>query len=57
VGLAEGTSWPRPGKLSALIVHSLGQNAKAKVTVESVPGAGLKVSIFFARANAEPDVA
>jgi len=57
VGLAEGTSWPRPGKLSALIVHSLGQNAKAKVTVDSVPGAGLKVSIFFARANAEPGVA
>jgi two-component sensor histidine kinase len=57
VGLAEGTSWPRPGKLSALIVHSLGQNAKAKVTVDSAPGAGLKVSIFFARANAEPDVA
>ncbi len=57
VGLAEGVSWPRPGKLSALIVHSLGQNAKAKVTVDSLPGAGLKVSIFFARANAEPDMA
>jgi len=57
IGLAEGTVWPRPGKLSALIVHSLSQNAKAKVTVHSVPGAGLKVSIFFARANAEPDAA
>lgn len=57
VGLADGTSWPRPGKLSALIVHSLGQNAKAKVTVDSAPGAGLKVTIFFARANAEPGVA
>lgn len=57
VGLAEGTIWPRPGKLSALIVHSLGQNAKARVTVDSVPGAGLKVSIFFARANAEPEMA
>ena len=57
VGLADGAVWPRPGKLSALIVHSLGQNAKARVTVESVPGAGLKVLIFFARANAEPDIA
>lgn len=57
VGLAEGTSWPRPGKLSALIVHSLGQNAKARVSVESAPGTGLKVSIFFARVNAEPDPA
>ncbi|WP_240230693.1 sensor histidine kinase [Devosia lacusdianchii] len=55
VGLAEGVNWPKPGKLSALIVHSLGQNAKAKVTVDSVPGAGVKVSIFFARANAEPE--
>src|SRR5215217_1565706 len=45
VGLAEGVTWPKPGKLSALIVHSLGQNAKAKVSVDSVPGAGLKVSI------------
>ena len=57
VGLAEDAIWPRPGKLSALIVHSLGQNAKAKVTVDSIPGAGFKVSIFFARANAEPEAA
>lgn len=57
IGLSEGAVWPKPGKLSALIVHSLGQNAKAKVTVDSIPGAGLKVSIFFARANAEPGVA
>jgi two-component sensor histidine kinase len=57
IGLREGAVWPKPGKLSALIVHSLGQNAKAKVAVDSVPGAGLKVSIFFARANAEPGVA
>ena len=56
VGLAEGASWPRPGKLSALIVHSLGQNAKAKVSVDSTPGAGVRVSIFFARANAGPEV-
>ncbi|HLV85008.1 MAG TPA: histidine kinase dimerization/phosphoacceptor domain -containing protein [Devosia sp.] len=57
VGLQDDAVWPRPGKLSALIVHSLGQNAKAKVTVESTPGAGLMVSIFFARANAEPEPA
>ncbi|MBU1334233.1 MAG: PAS domain-containing protein [Alphaproteobacteria bacterium] len=55
IGLAEGTNWPKPGKLSALIVHSLGQNAKARVTIDSTPGAGHTVSIFFARANAEPE--
>ncbi|MEO5805766.1 histidine kinase dimerization/phosphoacceptor domain -containing protein [Devosia sp.] len=54
VGLADGETWPKPGKLSALIVHSLGQNAKAEVQVNSAPGAGVRVTIFFARANAEP---
>ncbi len=54
VGLPEGMSWPLPGKLSALIVQSLKQNARAKVTVESAPGAGMRVAIFFARADAAP---
>ena len=53
VGMADGAIWPKPGKLSALIVHSLGQNAKAKVSVVSGPGKWLTVSIFFARADAQ----
>ena len=57
IGLGEGASWPKPGKLSALIVHSLRQNAKATVEVISLPGAGLKVTIFFARADAVPGAA
>ena len=57
VGLAEGVHWPKPGKLSALIVHSLQQNAHAKVDVTSAPGQGMKVSIFFARADAAPEPA
>ncbi|MET3923958.1 histidine kinase dimerization/phosphoacceptor domain -containing protein [Devosia sp. 2618] len=57
VGLSNGATWPKPGKLSALIVHSLEQNAKAKISVDSTPGDGVKVSILFARANAEPGVA
>ncbi len=37
VGLPEGISWPRHGKLSALIVQSLRDNAKANLKVESSP--------------------
>jgi two-component sensor histidine kinase len=54
IGLAEGVSWPRTGKLGALIVQSLRQNAKARIAVESAPGAGLRVTIFFARSDAAP---
>lgn len=52
VGLAADTVWPKPGKLSAMIVQSLRQNAKAKLEVESAAGEGMRVTIFFARADA-----
>jgi PAS domain S-box-containing protein len=55
IGLSEGMVWPRPGKLSALIVQSLEQNAHARVTVDPGPGTGVKVAIFFARADAAPE--
>ncbi|WP_298286077.1 histidine kinase dimerization/phosphoacceptor domain -containing protein [Novosphingobium sp.] len=51
VGLAEDAPWPRPGKLSALIVQSLRQNAKATLEVMSAPGEGARVTIFFALAD------
>jgi two-component sensor histidine kinase len=54
-GLAEGDVWPHRGKLGELIVRSLTQNAKAKVSVQSTPGQGVQVTIFFARSNATPD--
>lgn len=54
IGLDRGESWPRPGKLSALIVQSLRQNAGATFSVVSSPGAGMKVDILFARAAASP---
>ncbi len=38
-----------------LIVQSLRQNARATVEVESRPGKGMKVTVFFARADAAPD--
>jgi two-component sensor histidine kinase len=54
IGLDPSITWPRPGKLSALIVQSLRQNASAALTIDSTPGAGMKVQIFFARAAAAP---
>lgn len=52
VGLPEGISWPKPGKLSALIVRSLLQNAVARMDVKSVPGLGMQVEICFRCADA-----
>ena len=48
VGLPEGTVWPPPGKLSAMIVKSLAQNSGAKLDVSSAPGEGVNVTIEFA---------
>ena len=53
-GLEPDISWPPKGKLSALIVQSLRTNAKARVEVVSKPGEGLRATISFARADAEP---
>lgn len=55
VGLPAGTHWPTSGRLGALIVQSLRQNAGAKLKVESAPGNGLRVTIRFSRANAAPE--
>ena len=52
VGLPPETSWPKRGKLGALIVESLRQNAKAEIAVESTPGKGMRVTIKFKRAAA-----
>lgn len=54
-GLPVGSSWPEQGKLSAVIVQSLRQNAKAEIQVHSAPNEGLRVNIFFARKAAAPD--
>ncbi|HYW15424.1 MAG TPA: histidine kinase dimerization/phosphoacceptor domain -containing protein [Allosphingosinicella sp.] len=53
-GLADGETWPKPGKLGAMIVQSLRQNAKARLDVRSTPGEGVQVTIFFDRADAAP---
>jgi PAS domain S-box-containing protein len=54
VGLAAGQRWPVPGKMSALIVRSLADNAKARIESTSSPGQGVRVVIHFDRADAEP---
>lgn len=55
-GLAEGAEWPKAGKLGAIMVKSLRENAKAELSVASAPGDGVAVSIFFAREAAAPEV-
>jgi len=52
VGLPAGYSWPKPGKLSALIVRSLLQNASARMDVQSTPGQGMRVEIVFLSGDA-----
>jgi two-component sensor histidine kinase len=54
VGMAEGAVWPKPGRLGALIVDSLRENAKAQVSMETAPHKGVRVTIFFDRRDAAP---
>ena len=54
VGLPEGAMWPQPGRLSAIIVQSLKQNASAHISVVSTPGKGVAVTISFARPALTP---
>jgi PAS domain S-box-containing protein len=55
IGLPEGSGWPQHGKLGTLIVQSLRNNAGATIEVKSTPQHGVRVTIFFARANAAPE--
>ncbi len=48
VGLPAETKWPMPGKLSAIIVQTLRENAKkVVVNVETAPQKGTRVTIDF----------
>ena len=53
VGLPNGVTWPKHGKLGELMVRSLRQNAKADFEVESAPGTGTRSTIAFGRAAAQ----
>jgi len=52
IGMTEGNEWPERGKLGALIVRSLRENANADMVVEPNPGGGTRVTISFTRAAA-----
>jgi two-component sensor histidine kinase len=54
IGLPDGLTWPKPGKLGAVIAQSLRENARATLNVASTPGAGTEVTLFFAREAAAP---
>jgi PAS domain S-box-containing protein len=52
IGLPEGVTWPKRGKLGSAIVQSLRENAKASLEIESRPEQGLRVTIVFKRPDA-----
>jgi two-component sensor histidine kinase len=52
VGIPEGETWPKRGRLGALIAESLKQNANAQLEVASGPDTGTAVTITFSRASA-----
>ncbi len=47
VGLPEGETWPKRGRLGALIVESLLENTASRLEVESDPSTGTVVTIRF----------
>ncbi len=51
VGLPPGVTWPVPGKLGALVMQTLRENAKADFKFESKPGEGTRMTIAFAHAG------
>ncbi len=51
-GFPEGIRWPSRGKLGALIVQALTENAKATLSVSSTPGKGTRVEVVFTRREA-----
>jgi two-component sensor histidine kinase len=46
-GMADGAVWPQPGKLGALMVRSIEDNAKATVELGSSPEGGVATTIRF----------
>ena len=56
IGLPKGIEWPKRGKLGALIVRSLRENARADLKVESSAGGGTCVTIIFSRVASAPAV-
>jgi PAS domain S-box-containing protein len=49
IGLPEDVAWPVPGKIGALIVQTLRENAKTDFNVETAPGRGVRVTMNMDR--------
>jgi PAS domain S-box-containing protein len=47
VGLPDGVNWPMDGKMGALIVQTLRENAETELKIQSVPNVGTRVAIRF----------
>jgi len=47
VGMPSGVTWPTPGKLGALVMQTLRENARTTFEVESAPSRGTRVTIGF----------
>jgi PAS domain S-box-containing protein len=47
IGLPDGVAWPVQGKLGALILQCLRENAKTELDVGSAPGKGMRTTITF----------
>ncbi|EHL97665.1 PAS domain S-box protein [Acetobacteraceae bacterium AT-5844] len=52
IGMPEGASWPVPGKLGALIVSSLRENARADFEMSTEQAGGTTFTLRFKRAAA-----
>jgi two-component sensor histidine kinase len=52
IGLPDGETWPKRGKLGSLIARSLTENANAQLDVSSSVNEGTKVTIAFRRSAA-----
>jgi PAS domain S-box-containing protein len=47
IGMPEGTVWPVPGKIGALIVQTLCENANTELKVDSDLGEGTRITLSF----------
>jgi PAS domain S-box-containing protein len=47
VGMPSGVTWPTPGKLGALVMQTLRENARTTFEIESAPDRGTRVTIAF----------
>lgn len=56
VGLPEGISWPIAGKMGALILTTLRENAKTEFKVETNPGKGTRMTIDLIHNVAVPKI-